>query len=50
MLKWLFDERDVYVAVLSFYAVMVMWVTVLSVPIVCKEMKEPLRCLSVCNV
>lgn len=50
MLKWLFDERDVYVAVLSFYAVMVMWVTVLSVPIVCKGMKGPLLCLSVCNV
>lgn len=49
MLKWLFDERDVYVAV-CLYAVMVMWVTVLSVPIVCKGMKEPLRCLSVCNV
>lgn len=29
--KMAFDERDVYVAVLSFYAVMVMWVTVLSV-------------------
>lgn len=50
MLKWLLDERDVYVAVLSFYAVMVMWVTVLNVPIVCKGMKEPLRCLSVGNV
>lgn len=49
MLKWLFDERDVYVAV-CLYAVMVMWVTVLNVSIGCEGMKEPLLCLSVGNV